>query len=110
MLLHMIILVFFLFIVVLVCVFFAFCCILRAAMLICLFFFFHVSATTEIYTYLHALSLLDALPFSAPAADAATNEAAALEAPGAGTGDANAEHGAAETGGQTAPVAPTTTR
>src|SRR3546814_17854256 len=49
-------------------------------------------------------------PEAAPAADAATNEAAAPEAPGAGTGDANAEHGAAETGGQTAPVAPTTTR
>src|SRR3546814_10369481 len=49
-------------------------------------------------------------PEAAPAADAAPNEAAALEAPGAGTGDADAEQGAAETGGQNAPVAPTTTR
>src|SRR3546814_11970335 len=49
-------------------------------------------------------------PEAAPAADAATNAAAAPEAPGAGQGDANAEHGAAETGGQTAPVAPTTPR
>src|SRR3546814_16365038 len=28
------------------------------------FFFFNVSATTEIYTYLHTLSLHDALPIS----------------------------------------------
>src|SRR3546814_6676398 len=49
-------------------------------------------------------------PEAAPAADAATNEAAAPEAPGAGTGDANAEHGAADTGGHTSTVAPTHTR
>src|SRR3546814_16136978 len=29
-----------------------------------LFFFFHYTATTEIYTYLHTLSLHDALPIS----------------------------------------------
>src|SRR3546814_18326977 len=28
------------------------------------YFFFHDTATTEIYTYLHTLSLLDALPIS----------------------------------------------
>src|SRR3546814_16769098 len=28
------------------------------------FFFFHTTATTEIYTYLHTLSLHDALPIS----------------------------------------------
>src|SRR3546814_11825759 len=29
---------------------------------LCVFFFFNVTATTEIYTYLHTLSLHDALP------------------------------------------------
>src|SRR3546814_11720067 len=31
-----------------------------------IFFFFHYTATTEIYTYLHTLSLHGALPISAP--------------------------------------------
>src|SRR3546814_6298185 len=33
--------------------------------MLCRFFFFNESATTEIYTYLHTLSLHDALPISA---------------------------------------------
>src|SRR3546814_17800451 len=32
-----------------------------------LFFFFYDSGTTEVYTYLHTLSLHDALPISGPA-------------------------------------------
>src|SRR3546814_16380277 len=35
------------------------------ALLMCVVFFFNDSATTEIYTYLHTLSLHDALPISA---------------------------------------------
>src|SRR3546814_16757001 len=33
----------------------------------CFFFFFNETATTEIYTYLHTLSLHDALPISSAA-------------------------------------------
>src|SRR3546814_12498037 len=37
------------------------------------FFFFNVTATTEIYTYLHTLSLHDALPIADPASGATTH-------------------------------------
>src|SRR3546814_11596501 len=42
----------------------------------CFFFFFNDTATTEFYTYLHALSLRDALPISAPGAGVRTMVAA----------------------------------
>src|SRR3546814_12309994 len=42
------------------------------------FFFFNDTATTEIYTYCHTLSLHDALPSSVNASDLSTPEKAAL--------------------------------
>src|SRR3546814_18351124 len=63
--------------------------------LLCIFCFFHDTATTEIYTYLHTLSLHDALPISALRRHPGTvvgirSPIRTLERTGAKTGDRRA--------------------